>query len=198
MKQQFHSSARSSVTTTFHCSVPICLTEYTYRVVCTSRISQQYENLTTRLMAGWQAGRQAVCTVDYPNSNLLGSVGLTGHCSTTTPLVCSLAVLEKQATAVPVHLHSWNAHTHTHCLQAPSPWLLLPVFVSCSYRLHSDYRMQQDAEQQLLPPPLLFCRWSCELGSGRFSRGTRCMTVVLPNGKPRAPSVTLLCKKRPW
>jgi len=45
-------------------------------------------------MAGWQAGRQAVCTVDHPNSNLLGSVGLTGHCSTTTLLVCSLAVLE--------------------------------------------------------------------------------------------------------
>ncbi|CAB0028780.1 unnamed protein product [Trichogramma brassicae] len=37
-----------------------------------------------------------------------------------------------------------------------------------------------------------------ELGSGRFSRGTRCITVVFPNGRPRAPSVTLLCRKRPW
>jgi hypothetical protein len=24
----------------------------------------------------------------------------------------------------------------------------------------TDYRIQHDAEQQLLPPPLLFCRWS--------------------------------------
>lgn len=58
--------------------------------------------------------------------------------------------------------------------------------------------MQQEAEQQLLPPPLLFCLWSWELGSGKFSRGTRCITDVFPKGSPSAPSVTLLCKKRPW
>lgn len=77
--------------------------------------------------------------------------------------------------------------------------------------------MQHEVEQQLLLPPLLFCRWSktiqlenttltciyqiqlpCELGSGKFSLGTRCMTVVLPNGNPNAPNVTLLCKNRPW
>lgn len=60
------------------------------------------------------------------------------------------------------------------------------------------YNMQHDAEQQLLEPPLLFCRWSWELGSGRCSRGTRCMTVVRPRGRPRAPRVTELCRKRPW
>lgn len=38
----------------------------------------------------------------------------------------------------------------------------------------------------------------CEFGSGRFSRGTRCITVVFPKGSPSAPSVTLLCRKRPW
>lgn len=31
----------------------------------------------------------------------------------------------------------------------------------------------------------------CELGSGKLSRGTKCITVVLPNGSPSAPKVTL-------
>jgi len=46
----------------------------------------------------------------------------------------------------------------------------------------------------------VFFRWrsSCELGSGRLSRGTRCMTAVLPHGRPSAESVTLPCRKRPW
>lgn len=58
--------------------------------------------------------------------------------------------------------------------------------------------MQQEVEQQLLLPPLLFCLWSWEFGSGKFSLGTRCITVVLPNGKPRAPNVTLLWRNLPW
>ena len=37
-----------------------------------------------------------------------------------------------------------------------------------------------------------------ELGSGRFSLGTRCMTQVLPAGSPSAPRVTLPCRNRPW
>lgn len=28
------------------------------------------------------------------------------------------------------------------------------------HRLSLDYKMTQEVEQQLLPPPLLFCRWS--------------------------------------
>ena len=31
-----------------------------------------------------------------------------------------------------------------------------------------------------------------------LSRGTRCMTAVLPHGRPSAESVTLPCRKRPW
>lgn len=58
--------------------------------------------------------------------------------------------------------------------------------------------MEHAAVQQLDVPPLLFCRWSCEFGSGRFSLGTRCMTQVLPAGSPSAPSVTLPCRNRPW
>lgn len=38
----------------------------------------------------------------------------------------------------------------------------------------------------------------CELGSGKFSRGTKCITVVFPHGNPNAPNVTLLCKNLPW
>lgn len=46
---------------------------------------------------------------------------------------------------------------------------------------------------------LMASRYSpCELGSGKLSRGTKCITVVFPNGSPRAPKVTLQCKKRPW
>lgn len=60
------------------------------------------------------------------------------------------------------------------------------------------YNIQQLVEQHLLEPPLLFCRWSCEFGSGRLSRGTKCITVVLPNGSPNAPSVTLQCRNLPW
>lgn len=37
----------------------------------------------------------------------------------------------------------------------------------------------------------------CELGSGKFSLGTRCITVVLPKGSPNAPNVTLLCRNLP-
>lgn len=37
-----------------------------------------------------------------------------------------------------------------------------------------------------------------ELGSGRLSRGTKCITVVLPSGNPSAPNVTLQCKNLPW
>lgn len=37
-----------------------------------------------------------------------------------------------------------------------------------------------------------------EFGSGRLSRGTKCITVVLPNGKLNAPNVTLQCKNLPW
>lgn len=53
-------------------------------------------------------------------------------------------------------------------------------------------------EQQLLRPLLLFCRWSWELGSGRVSRGTRCITDVRPGGRPNAPKVTFPCKNLPW
>lgn len=70
-----------------------------------------------------------------------------------------------------------HTHTRTHC------------------GLHS---MQQLVLQQPLLRSLLFWRWSCELGSGRFSRGTRCITVVLPRGSCSAPRVTLPCRKRPW
>lgn len=70
-----------------------------------------------------------------------------------------------------------HTHTRTHC------------------GLHS---MQQLVLQQPLLRSLLFWRWSCELGSGRFSRGTRCITVVLPSGSCSAPRVTLPCRKRPW
>lgn len=38
----------------------------------------------------------------------------------------------------------------------------------------------------------------CELGSGKLSRGTKCITVVFPSGRPKAPKVTLQCKNRPW
>jgi len=46
----------------------------------------------------------------------------------------------------------------------------------------------------------VFLRWrsSWELGSGRLSRGTRCITAVLPQGRPRAERVTLPWRKRPW
>ena len=37
----------------------------------------------------------------------------------------------------------------------------------------------------------------CEFGSGKFSLGTRCMTVVFPVAKPNADSVTLQWRKRP-
>lgn len=38
----------------------------------------------------------------------------------------------------------------------------------------------------------------CELGSGKLSLGTKCITVVLPSGSPSAPNVTLQCKNLPW
>lgn len=93
--------------------------------------------------------------------------------------------------------------------------------VSSLRRRDGGYSIQQLVEQHLLEPPLLFCRWStkqketcrlayrthahrgdtllpCEFGSGKLSRGTKCITVVLPNGNPSAPNVTLQCRKRPW
>lgn len=38
----------------------------------------------------------------------------------------------------------------------------------------------------------------CEFGSGNVSRGTKCITVVLPKGSTSAPNVTLQCKNLPW
>lgn len=37
-----------------------------------------------------------------------------------------------------------------------------------------------------------------EFGSGRFSRVTKCITVVLPAGSESALKVTLPCRNRPW
>lgn len=48
------------------------------------------------------------------------------------------------------------------------------------------------------PEIVQFCFSPCELGSGKFSLGTRCITVVRAGTRPKAPNVTLLCKKRPW
>lgn len=51
---------------------------------------------------------------------------------------------------------------------------------------------------QLLSPLLSFfnCPWL--FGSGKFSLGTRCITVVLPIGSCKAPNVTLPWRNLPW
>jgi hypothetical protein len=43
-----------------------------------------------------------------------------------------------------------------------------------------------------------FFKLSLELGSGKFSRVTKCITVVLFTGRLSAFNVTLPCKNRPW
>lgn len=59
--------------------------------------------------------------------------------------------------------------------------------------------MEQESGPQQRDAAVFF-RWrsSCDEGSGRLSRGTRCMTAVFPVGRPRADRVTFPCKNRPW
>ena len=54
------------------------------------------------------------------------------------------------------------------------------------------------APQQRDPAVFFLLRSSWLEGSGRLSRGTRCITAVLPVGSPRAESVTFPCRNRPW
>jgi len=60
------------------------------------------------------------------------------------------------------------------------------------------YNMEQLALQQPVFCSFLFFLSPCWWGSGRESRGIKCITVVRPNGKARAPSVTLPCRNLPW
>lgn len=111
-----------------------------------------------------------------------------------------------------IHRSSCNTNHQTRCLPGVT---LAHYYCTHSYgrveaamrvsrlsrlrrRRDGGYSIQQLVEQHLLEPPLLFCRWSCEFGSGKLSRGTKCITVVLPKGNPSAPNVTLQCRKRPW
>lgn len=52
--------------------------------------------------------------------------------------------------------------------------------------------------QQLLSPVFSRFLWPCELGSGRVSLATKCITVVLPKGSFNAPRVTFPCRNLPW
>jgi len=58
----------------------------------------------------------------------------------------------------------------------------------------ADHESEQHRQQLAR---LVFFASSLELGSGRFSRVTRCITVVLPTGKLSAFNVTEPCKNRP-
>lgn len=54
------------------------------------------------------------------------------------------------------------------------------------------------SRQQLLSVAFSLFLWPWELGSGRVSLATKCITVVRPGGSFRAPRVTLPWRKRPW
>lgn len=55
-----------------------------------------------------------------------------------------------------------------------------------------------NSRQQLLSVVFSLFLWPWELGSGRVSLATKCITVVRPGGSFRAPRVTLPWRKRPW
>jgi hypothetical protein len=69
----------------------------------------------------------------------------------------------------------------------------------------SEYRKQDEGkkegrqamEQRQHLALLDFFKLSLELGSGKFSRVTKCITVVLFTGRLSAFNVTLPCKNRP-
>lgn len=54
-----------------------------------------------------------------------------------------------------------------------------------------------DRTHRQQPPRFRFDNESLEFGSGRFSRVTKCITVVFPCGRFNALSVTEPCRKRP-
>lgn len=60
------------------------------------------------------------------------------------------------------------------------------------------FLMLYKRRQQLLSVVFSLFLWPWELGSGRVSLATRCMTVVRPGGSFRAPRVTFPWRKRPW
>jgi len=72
---------------------------------------------------------------------------------------------------------------------------LEPKMLSGVRSLAGSHEIQQHRQQELL---FDFFKLSLEFGSGRFSRVTRCMTVVFPTGKLKALRVTEPCRNLPW